>query len=599
MSGNYQVYITNNLSSACTALSDVKAINVRETPGIPAVTAESGTTFCVGDSVKLIAGIVTDATYSWFRDGGLLNSFGSSFVAKDNGSYTVLASFTNGCNSKPSTPVAVIVNSNPTPPSLSYGETTVCQGNSVNFVADLIPSVSFQWLKDNDIIPDATINSFAASESGNFSLKITNTNGNGCWVKTNPVKVTVNPLPATPLIEPLASTSFCSGDSLLLQTAVQAGLVWVYNGDTINANNTTLYAKSSGKYLVNVSNSYKCAVSSVPVILTMNPAPTLPSVSYGGTNICEGSSVVFSVTNNPLLTYQWLYNNGPLGGATLNSYAATKSGEYCLQVFNGSQCSAKTTPVAVVVNETPVKPIVEVVGNKTSYCPGTEVELNVKNAFPDLTYQWKRSGNVLNGANQTNYKGFLPSGDYLVEAKIGECSIESDPLSLTAKPAPAKPTIYAKGPNVWLLACDNMEAKDYRWYYNDQMILGAKTNQYVANQNLGNYYVEINDGGDCYTASDVINIPTGNIVSGVPELIADAVLVHPNPSTSLFYVSMGGTLPGALNVEIIDAFGRLVATFQYIDVMDFAIDLANSPDGVYFCKLSYQNGIVVKRIVKQ
>ncbi len=97
---------------------------------------------------------------------------------------------------------------------------------------------------------------------------------------------------------------------------------------------------------------------------------------------------------------------------------------------------------------------------------------------------------------------------------------------------PPKPDIFVVGPNVWILACTNDSAVDYAWYYNGVLVPEAKDPIYVANQELGEYWVKISDESGCYANSDHLSIP---LVSDQNMAIHDSKLsIYPNPSNGKF-----------------------------------------------------------------
>jgi hypothetical protein len=561
----------------------------------------SGTTTTIENSTT----IADINVWAWdFGDGqnsGYANPASHTYGSTGNYTITLSAIAKNGCSADASHNIVVTTTPNATL-SLEYGTPTFCKGDSVIYAAPDNSLYSYQWRRNGVDIAENTSKIKVKDASGGYQVVIINKLVPTCSATSEEKQIAVKERPGMPVIEQPSSKNFCSDKTMLLNTELKTGLSyqWLLNGGTIkDSTRNQLAAKSSGDYTVKVSNSNGCEAISNAVELTMIPLPEIPSVSYGETSICDGSNVTFSVASNPAIAYQWFHNNTPVSGATSSLFTTKKSGSYFLQVSNNNSCSAKTTPVDVVVKEIPAKPIIMEATNTTTFCPGTGVELKISNVYPDITYQWKRSGVAIAGVTQPSYQGQLPSGDYVVQAYNGVCSIESDILTLTTKPSPPKPSLFAKGPNVWLLACDNITAKDYRWYFNEQMITGAKSNQYVANQNFGSYYVSINDGGDCYTNSDVITITSDGVINGVDELFGDAILVHPNPTAGVVNVALGVTLSGELKVEVVNAFGQAVGRFQYKNSSGFTIDLSELPDGVYFCRMSYQNSVVVKKVIKQ
>jgi len=564
---------------------------------------------CIGSmaSVVNIPNADTLAITSWtwdYGDGTIVSQqYPGPHGYLNTGTYdislTILAK--NGCSNIKTKPIAVA--EYPTTVISAAGSTEFCEGDSVKLSVPYNKNYTYEWKIGNTPITQADSSVFEAKYSGNFKANVTNLTAGCISESIAAVPVAVANTPDTPLIIASGNTTFCEGDSITLSVPYTEGYTykWTLNGGNVGTNSNSYVAKFSGAYSLTLSNSAGCSANSTNTInVTVNPRPELPLLSFGETTVCNGETVAFSVPLNANNTYQWRKGTENIGNATSNSFAAHETGDYSLIVTNSNnQCWRQTPPVTVTVNEKPSKPIIAEATNTTLFCFGADIELQVTNANPSFSYKWKRWGDVIAEATDATLKGKLIGGDYLAEATLGNCATESDILTLTTKLAPAKPSIYAKGPNVWLLACDNTTAKDYRWYYNEQMILGAKSNQYIANQNLGNYFVEVGEGGECYTSSDVINIPSGNIVNGIDDLVSDAIALYPNPTENVFWVALGGMLHGKLQVSIEGVSGKTIAKYQFLNSSAFSIDLSKYPDGIYFCKMSYLNSVVVKKIVKQ
>jgi PKD repeat protein len=561
---------------------------------------------CIGTTTTIVneTNVATVSSWNWnFGDGqSSIYANPGSHVYSSQGSYTIslFVAASNGCSASENRNIVVTTTPNATL-SLEYGNPTFCKGDSVVYSVPLNSNYSYHWLRNNDFISETSSTIKVKTESGDYKVIITNNLSNTCSATSDVKTISVNEAPAIPVINPESGTTFCQGDSVKINAGSILGVAtWYRNEGTLTSTQNYFVAKETGSYTLKTTFANGCSSKpSLPVDVTVNPNPVLPSVSYGETTICQGSSVNFSTTSNSLLNFQWYRNNEIITDATSNLFSANESGDYWLQVSNSNQCKVKTSPVSVTVNELPDKPTIAEANNITNFCLGSEVELEVTNALSDLNYQWKRSGITIDGASLSSYKGKLAAGDYSVEVGQGNCSVESEILTLTTKPAPPKPNIYAWGPNVWIVVCDNTTAVDYRWYYNDQLLVGAKSNQYVAKQNLGDYFVEVNDGGECYTRSDIINIPTGGIVSGVEDLIGDAVTIYPNPTEGIVIVTLGNKLPGELKVEFLNALGSIVVEYRFNDSNGFSVDLARVPNGIYLCKIYYKNSVVAKKIVKQ
>ncbi|MHC1704744.1 MAG: FG-GAP-like repeat-containing protein [Tenuifilaceae bacterium] len=527
-----------------------------------------------------------------------------TFLIADTLSVKLTVTATNGCTSD-STISAIVT---PTPNAninISSGSKfKFCKNSSDSayLSVSLQPNCTYQWLNSNIPLNGKISNYLTVKESsGLYTVKVTQEIG-GCSVTSStPVEIIVNDSPSVPsILQDGSPTTFCAGESLELQTPSNQNLnyLWKRNGGLVGQSNQYTVTQS-GKYSLTVANSITlCEAHSIDsVTVIVNPRPNVPSVSYGETNICEGSSVIFSVINNPELSYQWFRDNEIILGKTSNQCIADTTGAYLLEINNNKLCSVRTSSVSVTVNKMPSKPIIDNASSYQPFCPDTEIELKVKDSKDLVNYQWKRSGVNIEGATMATFVGKLSSGDYKVEAKIGNCASESDPLTLTTKPAPAKPKIFVRGPNLWILTCDNKIAKSYEWYYNNSLKPDVKSYQYIARQELGDYYVKIKEDGECWSSSDIVKIPT--VQTGIDDLVNEVVSVYPNPTQGVFKVDLNSNLSGIINVQILDALGKTISEYQFMNTSEFSIDISGLQNGVYLCKINHKNIEVIKKIVKQ
>jgi len=73
--------------------------------------------------------------------------------------------------------------------------------------------------------------------------------------------------------------------------------------------------------------------------VTVLPAPPAPAITVSGS----------SLTSTTGTSYQWYLNNTPLTGATGQSYSASQSGSYTVEVWDSNGCSSMSAPASVVV----------------------------------------------------------------------------------------------------------------------------------------------------------------------------------------------------------------------------------------------------------
>jgi sugar lactone lactonase YvrE len=105
----------------------------------------------------------------------------------------------------------------------------VCDGNSTTLTTTSNPSYTYQWRKNNVIIPGATANTYLASLAGTYKVFVTDSLG----CQDSPATFTINALPAATL----ASVNFCGGNDLVVNMSDTSsyGITWYYNNSVIKS----------------------------------------------------------------------------------------------------------------------------------------------------------------------------------------------------------------------------------------------------------------------------------------------------------------------------------------------------------------------------
>ncbi|WP_439516432.1 LamG-like jellyroll fold domain-containing protein, partial [Sediminibacterium sp.] len=211
-------YTTDGNTCTGTPVSFVIRVNP-----IPVFNAIANQSLCNGASSTAIhlTSAVAGTTFTWFNTTpsvniGLPNGNGAtipSFTATNTTGQSVTANYlalsyyqgeTMGCGTSRSFSYTV----NPVPPATitAGGATTICAGGSVTLTASA--GSSYVWNNN------ATTASITVNESGTYSVKVSN--AEGCSANSSPITVTVNPLPAIPVISTSGSTAVCVGSPVTL-----------------------------------------------------------------------------------------------------------------------------------------------------------------------------------------------------------------------------------------------------------------------------------------------------------------------------------------------------------------------------------------------
>ncbi len=584
----------------------VKTIIVKGKP----ITDFNASVACLGTettftNTSVIAGL-TISSWSWdYGDGKGSTAMNPGTHGYLNaGAYDVILTATADNNCSESITKTVTVAAYPVASISATTPLSFCAGDSVALSVVTDPNFTYRWMSNEISITGGTTSRQVARVTGNYTVEIVNLTGN-CKTTSAPAVVTVLSAPAAPLITYSStdnSTTICQNDSLLLNVTNTAGYTyqWKLNGGAIGTNSNRYYSKNAGDYTVVVANSNGCSVSSTnKVTITVNPLPVVGSISKEGkTKLCEGESVTLSVPASPGYLYSWKDASGPIPGSTTNSFIASQTGAYQLEVTNTLGCKVITDAVPVEVGKTPLKPSID----KGSYNEGTclgsiPIKLSVADVTEGYSYRWYKNGAPV--SNSSFIEGFPEFGYYYVEADLAGCKNHSDSIKVNSESAPDKPVLSAKGPTIWYLSSSIANAVEYKWYFYGQLIPEATASTYVAYQNLGVYRVGISYDRQCFSFSDTVRIPKG--ITGIEDIdpFRD-VKIYPNPTTGLFTLEMKNNVFGEIIIDIFTQNGSKILNIKFEKTTEHfysQIDLSGQAGGMYILNLSLDKFRAVRKVL--
>ncbi|MFH1320281.1 MAG: CUB domain-containing protein [Bacteroidota bacterium] len=382
------------------------------------------------------------------------------------------------------------------------GPVTFCSGDSVQLTSGSATDNVWSTLE--------TTQSIWVSTTGSYTVTVTT---GGCSDISDPVNVTVNTLPATPVITPSGPVTFCDGGNVLLTSSSATGNTWDPTNETTQSINVT----STSSHFVTVTDGNGCQATSATTVVTVNPVPATPTITPGGpTTFCQGDSV--SLTSSSASNNIW----SPGSETTQVIYAKT-SGSYTVTVDVG--CTAVSSPEIVTVNINPT-PSVSVSG-ATTFCTGDSVVLTSDYAI----------GNVWSPGNETNQAITVTStGSYYTVVTDGNgCTGTSSTTGVTVLPVPPTPTITAGGPSTFCagdsVVLTSSSAVDNVWSP------GAETTQSITVTATGTYTVTV-DNGSCSALSapepvTVNPLPIPTVTAGGPTTFCDGGSVALTASSSV------------------------------------------------------------------
>jgi gliding motility-associated-like protein len=213
MSGATHVFyvVAMNEDTECQApdsVAHVVVLTVNPSPEAPSLDADfnPGALLCEGDVVILTAGTVTGmpATYTWYLDGEvILGETTDTYVTTVSGTYTVLATNSNGCVSDMSLPLTITIHSLPEKPEITPDPAILCEGNLTELRAT--PGAStYVWYRNGEPMngSDYYYQGEYPDPAGTWSYTVMAVSESGCSSTLSDVnEVTVLEPPAVPIIE--------------------------------------------------------------------------------------------------------------------------------------------------------------------------------------------------------------------------------------------------------------------------------------------------------------------------------------------------------------------------------------------------------------
>ena len=396
------------------------------------------------------------------------------------------------------------VPSSPETPVIS-GVSEFC-GNAVSLlVADQF-RVYFQWYLGGTPIENATDTTLNTSAPGVYAVSASG----GCGLLfSEPFVLTLIEFPSIPILIADGDNQLCPGESLQLATSSDTSwnISWLANGNLLAETSDTLFITSPGTYSVSFEN--ECGITQSELFSVTQPAiAQTPSITPSGTQtICEGTSVSLSVSEQPGIATEWLFNGNVVSSGT--QFTASSEGIYTVRA-SGSCDTAVSDPVQMQIN--PLPPVLEITpAGPTILCEGNSVIL-FADEIPGFSYVWRRNGEFI--AADTTAVSANVSGNYtLVLSNACGVTPALVPITVTINPLPVVPIIFSQGSTALCngssitLGVANQNSVSYQWKKNG-INLSSSTNSITVSQ-PGLYTVILSNACGTVTSSNAVEVISG------------------------------------------------------------------------------------------
>jgi lysyl endopeptidase len=307
---------TFNFDNNCFMSSTNQVINETGAPIAPIVSANGNTTFCVGESVELTS---NTSGITWNT-----GSTNESIVVSNPGTY--FATFNDGICTLVSNNISISFFGIPSAPIIQInGSTEICEGDVLELVSSELQGNMWSTTESTQAI--------LVNQSGTYELSFTD--GNGCISESASVNIIVNPLPNTPIISANGSTTFCQGESVVLNSSELNGNLW-----STSETSSSINVNQSGFYSVIFTDVNSCQAFSNEIEIIVNPLPIVEAGS--NVQVCMGESV--TLNGSGASTYTW--NGGVSDGV---SFVPIQTLTYTVTGTDNNSCS-NTDQVLVTVN---------------------------------------------------------------------------------------------------------------------------------------------------------------------------------------------------------------------------------------------------------
>lgn len=328
----YSCLVTDGLGCQTTVYTTVN-VNI---PIPPTISASGATTICAGTTVDLTSSTPTGNVWN-------TTETSSTITVGTGGSYTVTSDDANGCSAT-SAAFVVTVQAAPAISSGTISDPNAC-GSATGSIQVTGPSTGdISWTGTASGNSGGTVSlPFTIPNLAAGSYNITLIDGNGCTsnLLSQPLN-DPNP-PTTPTITNTGALTFCDGGSVVLESSYTGtGNSWTTGETTDNITVTTSQTIS-----VTYVDGSGCSSTSAPIVITVNPLPSAPTITpSGSTTICDGETVTLSSSQGT--------GNDWSTGETTQNINVTTSGTIDVIYTDANGCTATSAPITITVNPLPV-----------------------------------------------------------------------------------------------------------------------------------------------------------------------------------------------------------------------------------------------------
>ena len=431
----------------------------------------------------------------------------------------------SGCTTYDGTSNTVTKTVNPLPAATitAGGPTTFCSPGSVVLTANSVAGTTYQWKKNGVVISGATLQTYTATATGNYTVTKTVT-ATGCSATSLTTVVAAHAPLTTTITAPGFNTCGSSTVIMEVQTGTGYSYQWYENTNLLpNTNNYQLTTGHNGSYSCTLTNTCGSYPSSTYVLNDFQLTQLPYGVIYpnGNTTICTGQSIQLYEGFQFFSGYQWYKDGFTLVGANSYSYIATQAGNYAVLITDicpmGGTNSFFSNWITVTSSGSSIPTPSITAGGPTTFCSGGNVLLTEATGT-GWTYQWRNNNTNISGATNSNYSA-TSTGSYTCSVSNACGTVVSNAIAVTLQPAAvtisvAGQTNICSGSSVTLTATTAGSGGTYQWKVNGTNISGATSSSYAATAQ-GAYTCSITNSCGTYNSNSISITVSGTCNTGL------------------------------------------------------------------------------------
>jgi PKD repeat protein len=507
--------------------------------------------------------------------------------------------------------------------------TTVCAGNSVNFVDESVGASSWQWTFEGGTPATSTEQNptVVYNTPGDYDVKLvaSGSANTDSVIKVDYINVIETPAQCD---MPEGDTSVCTDGFYNYSTNVvnyATDYEWELTpaeAGTLdpNMNNATFEVSSSynGSFAIKVRATNSCGDGDWSDELEGNVYQTMEMYDLeGGGDYCEGGTGV-EITQNGSedgVDYELYLDGNPTGnvvagtGSAISFGLVTEPGSYESYGDNG-HCVIAMNGLVTVGLLYPPGQAAEPAG-PTVVCNSDTSDYTSTGAENANSYVWELdpadagtiTGDSLNAT--VIWNSTFSGTAYVSLYGVNDCGngVSSDALEVNVESAP-EPEItgasvvcdYQDGD----YSVDDFEGATYTWETTGggTITAGQGTNSITVTWGMagnGTVSVTVESANGCVGVSDAFDVLIDDC-TGIGDHPSDATIaVHPNPARDHVVIEADVTIE---HVTVLDFLGKQLYSSDE-NSKSVKIDISGFPAGTYFVRVVSENSIATKRLIKK